>query len=70
MDIFSAKEAGRISIIKDSPFNNIIIAVEKQNFFETFKWIPHLFNCTLITAGGAPSRAVTRRFILELKNLG
>jgi len=69
MDIVGGKESGRISIVKDSPFNNIIIAVEKQNFFETFKWIPQLFNCTLITAGGTPSRAVTRKFIHELKEL-
>jgi len=68
MGIYSGKESGRLSIVKDSPFNNIIIAVEKQNFFDTFKWIPRLFNCTLITAGGQPSRAVARRFIYELKN--
>lgn len=70
MGIYSDKESGRVSIVKDSPFNNIIIAVEKQNFFDTFNWIPRLFNCTLITAGGQPSRAVARRFIFELKNDG
>jgi flagellar motility protein MotE (MotC chaperone) len=70
MDIISDSESGRLSIVKDSPFNNIIIAVEKQNFFDTFNWIPRLFNCTLITAGGQPSRAVARRFIYELKNDG
>lgn len=70
MDITSSKESGRASFVKDSPFNNIIIAVEKQNFFETFKWIPELFNCTLITSGGQSSRAVARAFIYELSNLG
>jgi len=70
MDIYSNKESGRLSIVKDSPFTNIIIAVEKQNFFDTFQWIPKLFNCTLITAGGQPSRAVSRRFIYELKQDG
>jgi len=69
MNIFSEKESGRLSIVKDSPFNNIIIAVEKLSFFSSFNWLPRLFNCTLITAGGQPSRAVARRFILELKNL-
>ena len=69
MNIYSGKESGRLSIIKDSPFNNIIIAVEKQSFFKSFSWLPKLFNCTLITAGGQPSRAVARRFILELQNL-
>lgn len=69
MNIWSEKESGRLSVIKDSPFNNIIIAVEKLSFFNTFSWLPRLFNCTLITAGGQPSRAVTRRFILELKEL-
>lgn len=69
MDILSDKESGRLSIVKDSPFNNIIIAVEKLSFFNSFNWLPRLFNCTLITAGGQPSRAVARRFILELQNL-
>ena len=67
MSVYSNKESGRLSVVKDSPFTNIIVAVEKQNFFDTFQWIPRLFNCTLITAGGQPSRAVTRRFIYELK---
>ena len=70
MNIFSEKESGRLSKVKDSPFSNIIIAVEKLSFFNSFNWLPRLFNCTLITAGGQPSRAVARRFILELKNLG
>jgi len=70
MDIYSNKESGRLSVVKDSPFTNIIIAVEKQNFYDKFQWIPRLFNCTLITAGGQPSRAVTRRFIYELKEDG
>ena len=70
MNVYSDKESGRLSIVKDSPFTNIIIAVEKQNFYDTFQWIPRLFNCTLITAGGQPSRAVTRRFIYELQQDG
>lgn len=70
MNITSEKESGRLSVVKDSPFNNIIIAVEKLSFFNSFSWLPKLFNCTLITAGGQPSRAVTRRFIFELKELG
>ena len=69
MNIFSEKESGRLSRVKDSPFSNIIIGVEKLSFFNSFKWLPTLFFCTLITAGGQPSRAVARRFILELKNL-
>jgi len=70
MNITGGKESGRISYIKDSPFNNVLIGVEKQNFFDTFKWLPQLFNCTLMTAGGQPSRAVTYRLVLELKELG
>jgi hypothetical protein len=70
MNIRSEKESERISIVKDSPFSNIIIAVEKLSFFDTFSWLPRLFNCTLMTAGGQPSRAVIRRFIFELKELG
>lgn len=70
MNITSGKESFRLSVVKDSPFSNIIIAVEKIDFFEVFSWIPRLFNNTLITAGGHPSRAVIRKFILELKELG
>jgi len=70
MNIYSEKESSRLSVVKDSPFSNIIIAVEKMSFFNSFNWMPRLFNSTLITGGGQPSRAVARRFILELKNLG
>ena len=70
MKIVGGKEATRISTVKDSPFSNIIIAIEKADYFETFKWIPKLFNCTLITAGGDPSRTVARAFIKQLKDLG
>lgn len=68
MNIFSAKENVRHSVIRDSPFANMIVAAEKEDLFEWFRWIPQLFNCTLITAGGQPSRAVARAFIRELKN--
>lgn len=70
MNIVGGKEYSRISIVKDSPFSNLIIAVEKMDFFEMFKWIPKLFNCTLITAGGQSARTSTRAFIYQLKNLG
>jgi len=69
MNILGGKETPRISNVKDSPFNNLIIAVEKVDYFEHFKWIPHLFNCTLITAGGQPSIVVARAFIKQLKDL-
>jgi len=69
-DIIGGKETGRMSIIKDSPFNNIFIGVEKIDFFTSFRWLSKLFNCTLISAGGTPSRAVTFKFVYELKELG
>lgn len=70
LNIIGGKEQSRISIVKDSPFSNLIIAVEKADYFEFFKWIPKLFNCTLITAGGQPSRTVARAFIRKLSELG
>lgn len=70
MNILGGKEGQRHSIVKDSPFSNLIIAVEKADYFYSFNWIPKLFNCTLITAGGQPSRTVARAFIYELSNLG
>lgn len=70
MNIEGGKEDTRISVVKDSPFSNLIIAVEKMDYFHKFKWIPRLFNSTLITAGGQPSRAVARAFIRQLKDLG
>jgi hypothetical protein len=70
MNIIGGKESTRISVVKDSPFNNLIIAVEKEDYYNYFKWIPCLFNCTLITAGGEPSRAVARAFIKQLRDLG
>jgi len=68
MKIVSAKENVRRSFVRDSPFSNLIIAVEKENLFDTFEWIPELFNSTLITAGGQPSRAVSRSFVRELRD--
>lgn len=68
--VISAKENVRESNVRDSPFNNIIVAVEKEDLFEDLKWIPKLFNCTLIAAGGQPSRAVARVFIRQLKDEG
>jgi len=70
LGIISAKENVRESRVRDSPFNNIIIAVEKEDLFEGFRWIPRLFNCTLIAAGGQPSRAVARAFIKQLLDEG
>ena len=70
MNIVSAKENVRRSFTRDSPFSNLIIAVEKENLFDRFEWIPELFNSTLITAGGQPSRAVSRSFIKELLDNG
>ena len=70
MNIVGGKEATRKSVVKDSPFSHLIIAVEKADYFEHFKWLPKLFNCTLITAGGQPSRAVARAFIKQLHDLG
>lgn len=54
--------------VKDSPFSNLIIAVEKDDKFESMKWMPKLFNCTLMTAGGQPSRANARGFIKDIKD--
>lgn len=70
MNITSAKENVRKSYVTDSPFSNIIIATEKEDLYEDFEWIPELFNCTLITAGGQPSRSVAEHFIQELKENG
>ena len=69
MNVIGGKETSRLSIVKDSPFNNLIVAIEKADYFDYMKWIPQLFNCTLITAGGQPSRAVARAFIKQLKDL-
>jgi len=66
LNIVSAKENVRRSFIRDSPFNNILIAVEKENLFEEMEWIPELFNTTLITAGGQPSRSVSRSYAKQL----
>lgn len=70
LNILGGKENSRLSVVKDSPFSNIIVAVEKVDYFHMYKWIPRLFNSTLITAGGQPSRTVARAFIRELKKLG
>lgn len=67
MGIFSAKEKIMHAVVRDSPFANLIVAAEKENLFEDFKWIPKLFNNALITAGGQPSRANARAFIRKLK---
>lgn len=69
MSIKGGKETTRHSVVKDSPFSNLIIAVEKADYFDEFKWLPKLFNCTLVTAGGQPSRAVARGFIKQLRDL-
>ena len=66
MNITSAKENVRESFIRDSPFMNLIVAAEKENLFEDFKWIAELFNCTVVTAGGQPSRAVSRNQARQL----
>lgn len=70
MNIVGGKEDSRLSVVKDSPFSNLIVAVEKVDYFHKYKWIPRLFNSTLITAGGQPSRTVARAFIRQLKDLG
>ncbi len=67
MNVYSKKENIRHSVIRDSPFANLIIATEKEDLFSKLVWIPQLFNCTQIAGGGQPSRAVSRAFILELK---
>jgi hypothetical protein len=69
MNIVGGKESNRVSVVRDSPFSNLIIAVEKVDYFHMYQWIPRLFNSTLITAGGQPSRTVARAFIRELKEL-
>ena len=70
LSIVSAKENVRKSHVRDSPYNNLIVAVEKEDLFDGFQWIPKLFNCTLIAAGGQPSRAVARAFIQQLRDEG
>ena len=69
MNVVGGKEQSRVSIVKDSPFSNLIVGLEKADYFSFFKWIPMLFNCTLITAGGQPSRTVARAFIRQLRDL-
>jgi len=70
MNIVSASEIFRISHTKDSPFSNLIVAVEKKDLFKQVSWIPQLFFCTLYTAGGQPSQNVADIFIRELKENG
>ena len=70
VSITSAKENVRESHVRDSPYSDIIVAVEKEDLFDGFQWIPKLFNCTLIAAGGQPSRAVARAFIKQLYDEG
>lgn len=70
MNVLGGKENARLSVVRDSPFSNLIIAVEKVDYFHMYQWIPRLFNSTLITAGGQPSRTVARAFIRQLKDLG
>jgi len=70
MNVLGGKENARLSVVKDSPFSNLIIAVEKVDYFHMYQWIPRLFNSTLITAGGQPSRTVARAFIRQLKDFG
>ena len=70
MNILGGKEQTRISVVKDSPFSNLIIGLEKADHFVVFKWIPMLFNCTLLTGAGQPSRTVARAFIKQLKDIG
>lgn len=70
MNITGGKEKQMESVVKDSPFSNLIIAVEKIDYYYEFEWIPRLFNSTLITAGGQPSRSVARAFIRKLQKLG
>jgi len=68
MNIRSDSEGSTHYRVKDSPFSNLIIAVEKDDKFEYMKWMPRLFNCTLMTAGGQPSRANARRFIMDIRD--
>jgi len=70
LNITGGSDRQRICIVKDSPFSSLIIAVGNADYFEHLSWIPKLFNSTLITAGGQPSRAVARAFILQLQKLG
>lgn len=70
MNIYSDKETSRKSFVSDSPFSNLIVAAEKEDLYSEYEWIPELFNCTLVTAGGQPSRAVSRRFVKELRDNG
>ena len=70
INVVSEKEAYAKSIVRDSPFFNLIVIIEKKDFYKPFKWIPDLFNCIFVTAGGPSSIAVVRAFVLKLKNLG
>jgi len=70
MNIKGDKESGRLSLNRNSPFYNIIIAVEKMDKFESFQWLAKIFHTTLVTGGGHPSRAVTFNFVRELKEMG
>ena len=40
MNIIGGKESNRVSVVRDSPFSNLIIAVEKVDYFHMYQWIP------------------------------
>ncbi len=67
LNITSEKESEAEWVIRDTPYPNIIIALEKKGYFKPYQWIPKLFNCFLMGTGGDLSRAVVHKYIRKLK---
>ena len=70
MNIISGKQRNAYSNIVNSDCPNVIIGIEKESYFEAFKWMGDLFRCHFITAGGMPSRAVTNNLAENLAEQG
>jgi len=69
MKIVSDSEMWVTSVVRDSPFANIINCYEKKILFNKFNWVPHLFHSTHLTSGGQPARTSARKIFRELKEL-
>ena len=69
MKIVSDSEMWVTSVVRDSPFANIINCYEKKILYNNFKWIPQLFHSTHLTSGGQPARTSARKIFRELKKL-
>lgn len=70
MNIISGKQRNAHSNITNAAFPNLIIGIEKEDYFEAFRWVADLLRCHLITAGGQPSRAVACSLVENLAEQG